>query len=221
MAIQDNSTKINVPVNRPKNISRTVMLIVSGIVATALIAGGVGYFAGNAIRSDNKSSNTISETTGIANTTSNIPNTSSPSIITSPSNSPILQTTTSIPTTTPIPVTFENDRMKLQVPDGWTSHTISTTNSGINYPNGGVVLLKGNYTLNIIPFSIGQASGVPGGRFGEIASYMISAPDLHIDLANCVLSSSSDTSMNSNLTRSDVYYTNVNNKRQVLKNLEI
>ena len=190
---------------------KLIFYIIGGIVLVGIIAALLGYVVGNSF---NKS-NTNSSSTAVSSTTSTTPITTTVSISTSVSSSTtITPVPTTIVTTTPFVSYFENDRVKLQIPSSWTSKNLETDNNGIHYTNGGIVLVNGNYTLNIIPFSMGQASGVQGGRFGDISSYLY-APELHIDSANCIPAASTEISLNSNLYRNDTYYTNSNNDTNI------
>jgi len=69
---------------------------------------------------------------------------------------------------------YETQYLKITVPKGWTakqaSQTIYDNNNPVTKPNPAAVnITKGNYIL-YINTQAGQASGVEGGRFGEISS---------------------------------------------------
>lgn len=91
---------------------------------------------------------------------------------------------------------FENDFIKVTIPEGWRLTEATTTlqdqiydkNTGkttkVGKPqttkNGAVNITKGNYILYINP-NAGQASGIEGGRFNEIAGGAPSADAVVID----------------------------------------
>ncbi|MEI7603860.1 MAG: hypothetical protein WCJ19_02470 [bacterium] len=79
------------------------------------------------------------------------------------------------PIPNPIINYYENDRIKLNIPSGWIYKALKD-NSGKAI---GVVLLKGNYTLNIISHADHDASGVGTGRWDSVASYLY-APELRM-----------------------------------------
>jgi hypothetical protein len=69
--------------------------------------------------------------------------------------------------------TFENDYMKLTLPEGWTAEPVSgplqpNSDSSIAPSGSAVNITKGNYIL-YINTEAKQASGVEGGRFSEIS----------------------------------------------------
>src|SRR3989344_220423 len=87
-----------------------------------------------------------------------------PVVTTTPSSSASPSSNVTIaPTTTPTTVTqskvYSNQYLTVTIPAGWS---YSTTQAGA------INIIKNNYILYINP-AASQASGVEGGRFGEIA----------------------------------------------------
>ncbi|MBL8031753.1 MAG: hypothetical protein JNK33_05530 [Candidatus Doudnabacteria bacterium] len=88
------------------------------------------------------------------------------------------------PPTEPVSKVYENDYMQVTVPAGWQLEELTqtlqdqtynkatglTTKTGepVTTKTGAVTITKNNYILYIHPHA-GQASGVTGGRFAEIA----------------------------------------------------
>lgn len=56
---------------------------------------------------------------------------------------------------------FENDYLKITIPEDWTVTTINSNSRAVN-------ITKGKYILYINPYTV-QASGAEGGRFAEIS----------------------------------------------------
>jgi len=149
------------------------------------------------VSKDNSKSTTAVNTTTIVPTTTS--DTTSTTITASTTAAATTIATTTVPvTTTPPATTFENSRIKLNVPAGWKNLPVS---------GKGVVLVKGNYTLNILTNNVGQASGVQGGRFAEIAGYMY-APELKIPQpgTECSNSTVPVTDINTQIVRMDLFY---------------
>jgi hypothetical protein len=74
------------------------------------------------------------------------------------------------------PNVYEDDRIRVSIPDGWTLSKPTatlTTVAGASETQTvpGAVLTKGKYKLYLLTHH-GQASGAPGGRFGEITPYV-------------------------------------------------
>lgn len=79
----------------------------------------------------------------------------------------------SVPTPTPRPSVYENEYLKISVPEGWTVKEAVQTAYNQGKPNSqpnpaAVNIIKGSYIL-YINVQASQASGVEGGRFAEIA----------------------------------------------------
>lgn len=135
-------------------------------------------------------------------------NTPTPTVTPSPSPTPLI-------TSTPVaPEKFENTRMSLTIPTGWTYGEILNPLYNTNCTNGtncvtdktpyvtlhqGISLKKDNYVINILTNDVSQASGVNGGRFGDIANFVLNS-GLGIDAANCIISHTSmDSAVKNNL----------------------
>jgi len=106
------------------------------------------------------------------------------------------------------PNVYEDDRIRVSIPDGWTlakpTGTFSTV-AGISSAQivPGALLTNGKYKLYLLTHH-GQASGVQGGRFGEISAYV--APWLDTN-STCVWYLHPETrKVTAKLSRVDNYY---------------
>lgn len=102
---------------------------------------------------------------------------------------------------------FKDDRVSVAIPDGWSVSTVTTAVRGdrtYRQPIG-AALTRGSYTLYLLTH-YGQASGIIGGRFGEIAEYV--AP--WVDRTNpspCIdFLEKRTTRVTSKLSRVDLYF---------------
>lgn len=80
------------------------------------------------------------------------------------------------PAATQSPNVYEDDRIRVAIPDGWTLS--KPTETFMSVPGTwktdtvpGALLTKGKYKLYLLTHH-GQASGVEGGRFGEISPFV-------------------------------------------------
>lgn len=75
---------------------------------------------------------------------------------------------------------FQDDRIRVIVPPEWTAKEVTVTTEGDQHIpiRVGEVLSRGKYRVYLLTH-YGQASGIEGGRFGEIAYYV--APWIHTD----------------------------------------
>ena len=174
-------------------------IILGGIIIGALVATVIVLITTRNSNSNNTSSVVTSTTPGTTTVT------------TTSITSPVPSTTTLVPTTTATPVVFQNGRMSITIPTGWNYKSFDavyldpTSQTDKKVKDGGLVLTKGNYTINVIPYYI-QASGVNGGRFGDIAG-LLYAPETKIDSANCILNpETNDTTIGTIQARNDLYY---------------
>lgn len=101
-----------------------------------------------------------------------------------PAQPPVGESPATVPPTQPTGQAYENDYMKLVVPSDWKLTEVTQTVQDQTYnkdtgvttkvgepkttKTGAVSVTKSNYVLYIHPHA-GQASGVAGGRFAEIA----------------------------------------------------
>ncbi len=135
------------------------------------------------------------------------------------------------PTAEPVAQVFENEYMKVTVPAGWKldeltqtlqdqqydKTTGATTKVGEPVPTktGAVNITKDNYILYIHP-QAGQASGVTGGRFAEIAMGAPSADAVVTEQPSppCgqTVGGGSISISGVNLTRKDLYVSKVDKK---------
>lgn len=76
--------------------------------------------------------------------------------------------------------TFQDDRIRVAVPPGWRANEVTLITGGAYHVpiHVGGVLSKGKYRVYLLTH-YGQASGIVGGRFGEIANYV--APWINTD----------------------------------------
>jgi hypothetical protein len=109
---------------------------------------------------------------------------------------------------------YEDDRISVAVPQGWSVTSVYPSNAGVptvfigdtthNQPIG-TALTRGKYTLYLLTHH-GQASGIRGGRFGEVAEYV--AP--WVDRTNprpCISSlQEQKIHVTTNLSRVDLYF---------------
>jgi len=109
------------------------------------------------------------------------------------------------------PNVYEDDRIRVVIPDGWTLSKPSATSATLTGGSvtehtetvPGAVLTKGKYKLYLLTHH-GQASGVQGGRFGEISAYV--APWLDSN-STCVWYIHPETTkVTGKLSRVDNYY---------------
>ena len=120
----------------------------------------------------------------------------------------VVQTFTPRPTQRFPGTLYKNEYMTVTIPDGWKlsegTRTIQNQtydkNTGkitligppIVEKTGAVNIVKGNYILYINPWA-GQASGIQGGRFGEIAGGALSVMAVAEDPSAGVICGSSDS----------------------------
>ena len=68
---------------------------------------------------------------------------------------------------------FEDDRIRVEIPAGWSIHTATEHVSGdkpFELPIG-ALLTKGKYRIYLLTHKQ-QASGIEGGRFSEVVNYV-------------------------------------------------
>jgi hypothetical protein len=126
------------------------------------------------------------------------------------------------PASAPSPTVYEDDRIRVVIPDGWTLSKPSatfTTLTGDSVTKDtetvpGALLTKGKYKLYLLAHH-GQASGVQGGRFGEISAYV--APWLDTN-STCVWYIHPETTkVTGKLSRVDNYYDTAHPAVQITK----
>lgn len=118
--------------------------------------------------------------------------------------------------------TYENQYMKLTIPAGWTAKQANktiyygdcavykdncTTTPKVEPNPSAVNITKGNYIL-YINTQASQASGVEGGRFGEIASGAPSADGVVTEWPNPPCGTSESHTAFADRTRGDLYVSN-------------
>jgi hypothetical protein len=140
-------------------MNQKTLNIIYGVIIILLIAGALYFVFGKKPQSNTNVDSSITA----ANNSNNLPagnqNTQNP-INGQPANGS--------------GTIYENQYMKVNVPPGWTAKQASQTiyengNQPTIKPNPAAVnITKGNYIL-YINTQAGQASGIEGGRFGEIA----------------------------------------------------
>jgi hypothetical protein len=190
----NNLNVYNLDMNLTKN-QKIIAAIGAGLVLILTITSIYFYTKSNSASnsSDNKTDVTPIPTS-IATTIEPTQNEVSSSTL-----APTISSST--PTAKPV-TTFEDDRIKVIIPDGWTYKEVK-----VNNVKEGIVLLKGSYTLNILSHYPGQASGITGGRFSDIAGYMY-APELNIMQPGleCNSGASIGTKITGKLNRLDLFF---------------
>lgn len=104
------------------------------------------------------------------------------------------------------PGAFEDDRIHVAIPSGWTAQQVTVLTEGDQRVpiRLGEVLSQGKYRLYLLTH-YGQTSGILGGRFGEIAGYV--APWIQSDDPwDCFdVLESNVTRVTNSLSRVDLY----------------
>ena len=124
-------------------------------------------------------------------------------------------------TNNPLQNIFEDDRIKVIVPRGWTVEPETSPVYGADYNVVGerivgAVLKNGNYRLYLLTHK-SQASGIVGGRFAEIVSYvspwLANVPN---DFGNTCIGhlQNQATPVNRQLSRVDLYFNPAKVKKQ-------
>jgi hypothetical protein len=106
------------------------------------------------------------------------------------------------------PNVYEDDRISVAIPDGWTLSKptgVFTTVAGVSSTQivPGALLTKGKYKLFLLTHH-GQASGVQGGRFGEISDYVSPWLDANSTCASYI--HPAQTKITAKLSRVDNFY---------------
>jgi hypothetical protein len=106
------------------------------------------------------------------------------------------------------PNVFEDDRIRVTIPDDWTLSKPTgtfTTVAGVSKTHTvpGALLAKGKYKLFLLTHH-GQASGVQGGRFGEISPYVAPWLDTNSTCASYI--HPEQTKITAKLSRVDNFY---------------
>jgi hypothetical protein len=120
-------------------------------------------------------------------------------------------------TNNPFQNIFEDDRIKALIPSGWTSERAITPvygakDSVVDEQTIGAVLKNGNYRLYLLTHK-SQTSGIIGGRFAEVVSYVSPwlANDPDILANNCIgYTQNQTTPVNRKLSRVDMYFNPAN-----------
>lgn len=103
---------------------------------------------------------------------------------------------------------FEDDRIKVAVPSGWTAKDATETVNGdqtFELPIG-AVFSKGNYQLYLLTHH-SQVSGITGGRFGEVSHYVAPWADEFFQPNGCdQYTQNATVSVNKKLDRTDLYF---------------
>src|SRR3989338_6794435 len=136
----------NTPISGMPTPKSKIPTILITVIMAAIIVGGIAY-AITSNRNDKVATTTTTPTSNSSVTTS-----------VSPSVSPTPEVTTT-PTAVAQSKVYSNTYMSVTIPGGWS---YSATQSGA------VNITKDNYILYINPRAQ-QASGIQGGRYGEIA----------------------------------------------------
>lgn len=114
---------------------------------------------------------------------------------------------------------FEDDRIRVEIPAGWSVRTATTHVIGdrsFELPIG-ALLTKGKYKLYLLSHQ-GQASGIRGGRFSEVVHYISPWVDMS-ESADCPIISRThnyDSVATNRLTRQDLYFDTIHANRKAL-----
>lgn len=106
------------------------------------------------------------------------------------------------------PTVFEDDRISVAVPDSWTAAPqimMATGMQGTIEIPIGETLTKNQYKLYLLTHH-GQASGVEGGRFGEVAMYVAPWVDRTDPWACSSFMEENATPVTKQLSRVDLYF---------------
>lgn len=113
---------------------------------------------------------------------------------------------------------FENDRVRVEVPEGWSARAITIDVSGdkpFKYPIG-AVFTKGKYRLFLVTHDQ-QASGIIGGRFAEIVEYV--SPWLNKDdYPYLCLTKDSKATVSRKLSRVDRFFNTIRASSEIVAN---
>ncbi|MGA7218810.1 MAG: hypothetical protein WBX38_10870 [Candidatus Sulfotelmatobacter sp.] len=114
---------------------------------------------------------------------------------------------------------FEDDRIAVRVPTGWSVHPATETVTGdrtYEQPIG-AVLAKGRFRLYLLTHH-GQASGIVGGRFAEIVQYV--SPWINISDSPWLPCPSEtrevETAVSDKLSRRDLYFDTTHASKKAL-----
>ena len=104
--------------------------------------------------------------------------------------------------------TYEDDRIRVSIPDGWilskpTGTVTSVAGVSKTRTVPGALLTNGKYKLFLLTHH-GQASGVQGGRFGEISPYVSPWLDTNSSCASYI--HPEQTKITAKLSRVDNFY---------------
>lgn len=109
---------------------------------------------------------------------------------------------------------YEDDRISVAVPHGWSVTNIYPSNAGVptvfvgdttHHEPIGAALTTGKYTFYLLTHH-GQASGIRGGRFGEIAEYVTPWVDRTTPSPCILFLQKQQTQVTSKLSRVDLYF---------------
>jgi hypothetical protein len=114
---------------------------------------------------------------------------------------------------------FEDDRIKVKIPERWSVHPATETVTGdrIYEQPIGAVLAKGPFRLYLLTHH-GQASGIVGGRFAEIVQYVSPWIDMNDSPWPSCPSEIQvvETAVNDKLFRRDLYFDTTHASKKAL-----
>ena len=106
---------------------------------------------------------------------------------------------------------YNDDRISVPVPSGWSINPVTANNAGVlvgdttNQRPIGAAFITGRYELYLLTH-YGQASGIRGGRFGEVAKYVAPWVD-QTELWPCIsFLQKITTPVTNRLSRVDLYF---------------
>lgn len=112
---------------------------------------------------------------------------------------------------------FEDDRIRVELPDGWSARAVTVDISGdkpFQYPIG-AVFTKGKYRLYLVTHDQ-QVSGIIGGRFEEIVPYV--SPWLKGDYSYLCLTQDSKATVSKKLSRVDRFFNTIRANSEMVAN---
>jgi len=115
-------------------------------------------------------------------------------------------------------VAFEDDRIRVEVPTGWSLQPVVGHTGGVPSVDIqlGALLTKGRYKIYLLTHS-GHASGIAGGRFSEIVQYVSPWIDMSEAPWLPCPTSGSKSLEKGKLSRYDFYFDTLHANRKALK----